>query len=153
MSGSEGVPADHEPARIRVLAICVFRHGRRILVARGRDDTKGEHFLRPVGGEVEFGERAEEALRREVHEELGLDIGGVIRLGVLENTFTYDGTPGHEVVFVFDASFEDRTVYDRSEIPLREAVWDGAARWIDLDALPPEPLYPDGLLELVDAAR
>ena len=135
--------------RIRVLAICVFRHEGRILVARGHDATKNEYFLRPIGGEVEFGEHAEEALRREVREELGLEIGAPTRLGVLENVFTYEGDPGHEIVLVFDAAFEDAETYRRDELPLNEPVWDGAARWIRMDSLPGDPLYPDGLERLL----
>lgn len=136
-------------SHIRVLVICVFRDGRRILVARGLDESKSEYFLRPVGGEVEFGEFAADALRREVREELGLEISAPTRLGVLENRFSYDAKPGHEVVFVYDARFADAAVYSKPELPLLEDVWDGFARWVSLDALPAEPLYPDGLLALL----
>ena len=139
-------------ASIRVLAICVFRHRQKILVARGFDAVKGEWFLRPVGGAVEFGETAVDGLRREVREELGAEIQDPVRLGVLENCFTYSGEPGHEIVFVYDAGFEDRDLYARPELPLNEPIWDGAARWIDLDFLPDEPLYPDGLLQLLRSA-
>ena len=138
--------------RIRVLAISVFQHEGRILVARGYDSTKSEYFLRPIGGEVEFGESSRDALIREVREELDLELRGAALLGVLENVFSYDGEPGHEVVFVYDAAFADATVYARDELPLNEEVWDGAARWIDLDALPREPIYPEGLLELLGEA-
>ena len=135
--------------RIRVLSLCVFRHDGRILVGRGYDVSKSEHFLRPIGGEVEFGESSEAALIREVREELGLEIQNATLLGVLENVFSYDGQPGHEVVFVYDAHFADAAAYAREEIPLNEDVWDGVARWIDLATLPDEPLYPQGVLELL----
>ena len=138
--------------RIRVIAICIFRDAGRILLARGYDQAKSEYFRRPIGGEVEFGESAEEALAREVREELGLEVRTLHRLGVLENVFSYDGKPGHEVVFVFDARFTDETVYSRDELPLHEDVWDGAARWVELDALPAEPLYPEGILGLLEGA-
>lgn len=134
---------------IRPLAICLFRHRGRILVARGFDDTKQEHFLRPLGGAVEFGERAELALRREIREELGVEITRPVRLGVLENVFTYRGRPGHEIVFVFDARFVDRRLYARPSLPLAEDIWDGPARWIDLSRPLPAPLYPEGLLALL----
>ena len=147
-------PAYLEPqlSSIRILVICVFRRGRSILVARGVDEVKREAFLRPVGGAVEFGESSLEALRREVREELGAEIIDPVRLGVLENRFTYSGQPGHEIVFVYDAGFEDPDLHARPELPLNEPIWDGAARWIDLDSLPAEPLYPDGLLQLLRAA-
>lgn len=43
-------------SRIRPLAICVFRHQDRILVAEGYDPVKDEHFYRPLGGGNEFGD-------------------------------------------------------------------------------------------------
>lgn len=45
-----------KPQTIRPLAICVFRHAGRILVAEGTDEVKGETFYRPLGGAIEFGE-------------------------------------------------------------------------------------------------
>ena len=78
---------------IRLLAICAFRHPNRILVGRGFDEQKKEAFFRPHGGAVEFGERAVDALRREIREELGAEIQNPVQLGVLENLFTYRARP------------------------------------------------------------
>ena len=135
---------------IRHLAICVFRRDSRILVGQGYDDIKKETFLRPIGGAVEFGELAADALRREVREELGVEIRDPVQLGVLENVFTYRGSPGHEVVFVFDAKFVDDGLYAKPSLPLDEPVWDGEAKWIDLAEPLAHPLYPDGLVALLD---
>lgn len=134
---------------MRELAICVFRDGSRILVARGTDDVKGETFLRPLGGEVEAGESVVDALRREIREELGAELSDPRLLGVLENVFTYRGEPGHELVHVHDARFVDASLYARRSLPLEEDVWEGEAFWVDLEALSDEPLYPDGLLTLL----
>ena len=134
---------------IRHIAICVFRHGPRILVARGFDDAEREYFLRPFGGAVEFGERAVEAVRREIREELCAEIEEPMQLGSLENLFTYRSRPGHEIVFVFDARFEDSTLYTQESIPIREAVWVGPAHWLDLGEPTPAPLYPEGLVKLL----
>lgn len=136
---------------IRNLVICVFRDGTRILVGQGFDDVKNETFMRPLGGAVEFGERAADALRREIREELGVEITDLTRLGVLENVFTYQGQPGHELVLVYDARFVDPGLYAKSSIPLNESVWDGRARWIDLSTPPSHPLFPDGLAALLDS--
>lgn len=139
-------------AGIRFVAICVFRDGNRILVASGHDDVKNERFFRPLGGAVEFGESAEEALHREIREELGREIKNVVRLGVIENRFEYRGRPGHEVVFVFDASFVDPSVYAQPTVAICEAGWDGPAEWLALSESLPAPLFPAGLFELLGQA-
>lgn len=136
---------------IRFVALCVFRKGSRILVGADYDDVKDEEFLRPLGGSVEFGETALEAVRREMREELHADISEPVQLGVLENIFTYRGGPGHEVVAVFDAQLVDRTLYDMERVPLHEELRGTEAHWIDLSDPPEMPLYPDGLLDLLRA--
>jgi len=136
---------------IRVIAISVFRLGNKILVAEGVDPSNSERFYRPLGGEVEFGERAADALRREILEELNLTIEHPTLLGVLENHFTYNGKASHEIVFVFDAGFSDTSVYERDELPIVEAVWSGPATWKDLAELRrgSHPVYPEGLIDLL----
>lgn len=68
---------------IRPIAICVFRRAGRLLVGEGYDPLKGETFHRPVGGGLQFGETSEQAMRREIGEELGVEIRGLRPLGVL----------------------------------------------------------------------
>ncbi|MDW3844990.1 NUDIX domain-containing protein [Micromonospora sp. BRA006-A] len=55
-----------------------------------------------MGGGIDFGETAEAAVRRELREELDVDLLDVRLLGVLENLFHAFGRDGHEIVFVFD---------------------------------------------------
>lgn len=137
---------------IKVLAIGLFRVGDRILVARGVDPASGEAFYRPLGGRVEFGERAADTLAREIAEELGGTVEETRLLGVLENLFEYDGRPQHEVVFVCDARLGDPSWYGRSELPVVEAGtgWE-PARWVSVEDLAagPERLVPGGLLALL----
>ena len=139
---------------IRLLSIGVFRVADRILVAEGADTATGARYWRPLGGGIEFGERAESALRREIHEELGAALAAVRLVGVLENLFVYEGRPRHEVVFVFDAAFADAALYARSELPVVEAEADWSpARWRPLAdfAAGAARLVPDGLLALLAA--
>ena len=137
---------------IRVVAVCVFRRGSQILVGCGYDTVKEESFYRPLGGSVEFGERAVEAIRREIREELQAEISEPTELGFIETIFTCDGHPGHEYVVIFDATFEDETLYDLPALPLFEECWGGEARWLDLSEPLSTPLYPEGLEELLRAA-
>ena len=137
--------------RIRPLALCIFHHDGKILVNEANDPITGKPFLRPIGGGIEFGETSAQAVIREVDEELGLSITDVRLLGTLENIFTYAGTPGHEIVQVYDAKFADASVYERPHLNAHES--DGAAfiaKWLPLDSVTGDtPLVPAGLDELL----
>ena len=98
---------------IRVIAICVFRHNDQILVAEGFDTVANLPFYRPLGGTVEFGERTKDTVVREIEEELGQAITNVRLITVLENLFIGEGQPAHEIVFVYDGQFVDRSIYDQ----------------------------------------
>jgi ADP-ribose pyrophosphatase YjhB (NUDIX family) len=140
------------PRHIRPIAICLFRNGNRILVSDGWDAQKKNAYCRPLGGAIEFGERSADALVREIREELGVEIRDLRLLGVLENLFTLDDNPGHEVVFVYDASFVDESLYQRATLPFHEDGWSsGEARWLDLAqaAEVKALLVPEGLAEFL----
>jgi ADP-ribose pyrophosphatase YjhB (NUDIX family) len=139
---------------IRPIAIGIFRLGDRILVGHGHDASRRERYCRPPGGALEFGERAGDALRREVREEIHAEIMAPLLLGVLENTFTLEGAPRHEIAFVFAATFVDSRFYRLPELPLHEAGWDGSLTWEPLDRFNDGTivLYPEGLLQLLGGA-
>ncbi len=139
---------------IGVKAVGVIRHEGRVLVERGYDRVAGSAFYRAIGGHVHFGERAADAVAREWREEYGLEMRGLRLLGVVENRFTYEGRPGHEVVFAFQGRVTDPGVYAREELDgvdpdenRHEAVWVAMADLEDGEV----PLSPDGLLALLRA--
>jgi len=138
--------------QIRPLAICIFRDGDRILVGEGYDPVKRETFYRPLGGGIEFGEHAEETIRRELREEIGAEAVSLQYLFTLENIFTFNGETGHEIVMVFDGRLVDEALYAQEIIEGQE--FDGfrqaplKAVWMRIEEFGPKlPLYPDGLLE------
>jgi 8-oxo-dGTP pyrophosphatase MutT (NUDIX family) len=140
--------------RIRALAICVFRHDDRILVAEGYDSVKHETFYRPLGGGIEFGESSKETICREITEELNVEVerDSLRYLGAVENIFTFIGTPGHEIVLIYDGMFRESGLYDQAVIVGKEANGeDIRAVWKDLDEFRDGKsiLYPTGLLELL----
>jgi 8-oxo-dGTP pyrophosphatase MutT (NUDIX family) len=140
--------------RIRPLAICVFRHEDKILVFEGFDPVKGEIFYRPLGGGIEFGESSEETVHRELREEIGADVKDLVYLGALENIFTFNGEPGHEIVQVYDGELTDSGLYEQAVITGHEPELNVSfeATWKSLDEFGPGKsiLYPDGLLDMLD---
>ncbi len=60
----------------------IVRDGRLLLVKRLRAPEAG-HWSLP-GGKVDFGERVVDAIRREIREEIGLEIDLVRPLGIVE---------------------------------------------------------------------
>ncbi len=140
---------------IRPIAIGILRRGDEILVDRGRDPTSGDVFYRPLGGALEFQEHSSDALRREFDEEIGASLTELDLLSVLENRFTYDGLPGHELTFVYEARFEDPQLYDTDVFSWRDSRSEGW-EWIGWRCLADfrneePPLYPEGLLEILRA--
>jgi 8-oxo-dGTP pyrophosphatase MutT (NUDIX family) len=109
-----------KPIKISVKAFCVFSRDTRILVFEGFDSTKSLYFYRPLGGSIEPGETSAEAIKREILEELGQEIQNVQLLGVLEEIFTHEGKPAHEVIFIYDAEFVDKSVYQQSSLTAQE---------------------------------
>ncbi len=81
LTAVEGVTVPPEPTgaapkaeSIQVIAICVFGRDDNILVFDGFDSVKGLPLYRPLGGGIEPGETSQEAVAREIHEELGLEV-------------------------------------------------------------------------------
>jgi len=138
------------PGRIRVLALGIIWRGDKLLVAEGYDPFKRQTFYRPLGGGVEFGEYARDALIREFDEELSAELVNIHYLETLQNIFTFDGQPGHEIILLFEAGFADETLYARDDLMVIEANESAQAAWKRLDEFTDEtPLYPAGLCDLL----
>lgn len=139
-----------KPGRIRVLALGIIWRGDEFLLMEGYDPTKRQTFYRPLGGGVKFGEHVRDALRREFDEELGATLINIRYLGALENVFTFDGQPGHEIILLFAADFADQALYVREELPAFEDQQRIPTAWKRLTDFTDEtPLYPEGLRDLL----
>jgi 8-oxo-dGTP pyrophosphatase MutT (NUDIX family) len=142
-----------KPSKIYVKAYCVFRHETRILVFEGFDSTDNLLFYRPLGGSVEPGETSVEAIKREILEELREEIENVKLLGVLEEVFTYDGKPGHEVIFIYDAEFVNKAMYEKPSMTAVEGNGEMLkVYWKDLTFFDDNFLAPVELRGLLEAS-
>ncbi len=137
-----------KPDKIRVIAICVFRHDHKILVAEYYDTIKQQVFHRPLGGTVEFGERSDQSISREITEEINAEVTDLRYLGAIENIFVFEGEKGHEIVQVYDGKFVDTKLYQKTFIQGIEQASPFRAVWVDLEKVGPgtPPLYPTGLV-------
>ncbi len=143
---------DRSYIRVKAYAVVVDPVGSHHAVWRGDDPSKTPSaFHRPLGGGVELGERSDAAVVREIAEELHATLIETRLLGVLESIFVYDGTPGHEVAFVYVGQLAEPDVVPKDG---REYVDNGEVNWVEwrpLDGAGVDlPLYPDGLQELID---
>jgi NAD+ diphosphatase len=72
-----------------VAGVIVDEQGRMVVLVRGKEPGKGKWDL--PGGFVDPGETAEDALRREVREEIGLAVTTLRYLGSWPNVYEYMG--------------------------------------------------------------
>jgi ADP-ribose pyrophosphatase YjhB (NUDIX family) len=87
------------------VAALLLHRGKLVLGVRGKEPGKG--MLDLPGGFVEFGETAEEALRREVMEELNLSIPHPAYLGSAPNKYPYGGIVYRTTDLFFVCELED----------------------------------------------
>lgn len=137
---------------IRAKSVCIFRHNGKVLLSEGHDPTKDEYYLMPIGGGIDFGETSEQAARREVLEEIGAEAHAFQLLGVRENLFTFNGSQGHEIVFIYEARFKDARLYDKPEFQGVES--NGLrfiARWFSQAQISSHQtnVYPAGIMDML----
>ena len=139
----------------RPVALGLLRVGDELLVFRGYDSSKDQTYYRPLGGTIEFGERSEAAVRRELREELNVTVTSTHLLGVIENVFTANREAGHEIDFIYEVSVTEIDALRAGPIVATEA--DGSSidcLWRPISTFTDsEPLHPPGLLALLSTQR
>ena len=117
------VPWDGGLINIRVGAI-LLRNGHYLMVNSGRTA-----YLYSVGGRVQFGETAEEAVQREVLEETGARLE-IDRLGFVHENYFYGDAPHNRGKLIYELAFffymrvpEDFSPVAGSFAPGERLVW------------------------------
>ena len=129
----------------------MIRRGDDVLLSFAIDPASGVRYGRFLGGAIEFGERAEDTVRRELQEEIGFELADVSQLGVVEDVCEWGGRAQHEITFVFVASFADPAAYQHERFVVNETVCDGPAEWVPMRRLTSGeiPFYPPELVPLL----
>ena len=140
------------PARIRAISVAVVVRDGHVLAEEYDGGPGAGPFLRAPGGGIEFGETAAEAMRRELREELAVEVDDLRLLTVAENIFTRGPKRGHEIAHVFAVRSSGLAALPLDE-RLRVLDGDTTVGWYriaDLRSGSPA-LYPDGILDLAAA--
>ena len=142
----------HKEGKIRVLALGLIRdRNNRTFLSEGYDPVKEDKFYRAMGGGVEFGETSLEALQREFQEEIQAEITNIRYLACLENIFTFQGKPGHEIIQLYECDFVHPKFYQQEQIPFNEGERKKTALWIDIKTLKSGNvrLVPEGFVDFL----
>lgn len=138
----------------KVLGI-IIRPDLALFVEEGFDSVEKEHFYRPLGGRIEFGERSEAALAREFREELGAELVDLRPFGVLENIFVYEGEESHEILFLYSCGFRDDAFLESKAYKVNEtggkvhtASWMAFEDW----STGQRHIVPDGLVDMLKSS-
>lgn len=95
------------------------------------------------GGRVELMESAQEAVVREIHEEIGIASQVVRPLWIVENFFKYREAQQHEMSMYFLVQPQTHEIYERGDaFTSIDGSTSLAFKWIERSALPGLDLYP-----------
>ena len=124
-----------------VIAVIENERGEVLFVRRKYDPAKG--MLDLPGGFVDCGERAEDALKREVLEEVGLQVVGADFLTTLPNTYLYDGLLYYTTDLAFRCKVGDWSLLSAGD--------DAAeCRLMPLSSVKPDDIGLDSIRKLVE---
>lgn len=138
------MPANSQTAtsvpRLRLRAAAIICRGGQVLLHR----AQGDAFWALPGGGIEPGESAAQAVVREMHEELGVQVLPGALACVVENFFTHAGVAYHETGLYLHTEPAPGSLLDETSGPYAgtegdrrlEFAWFGRADLADLDLRP-----------------
>lgn len=132
---------------MRAIALCLLQHNDRLLLQEFWHEFEQYTYYRPPGGGIEHGERAEQAVRREMREELDTELEDVRLLEVFENLFRYGERQHHEIVFLFEARLVGERLLANDRIAINENGNLRTGVWMPIPRLRRQEvvLYPEAL--------
>ena len=116
---------------IKVFTLCLIHTDTHVLLGR-KNRGFGEGKWNGLGGKVEQGEGIEEAARREVLEEAGIQVPVVERVGMIHFEFT--GNPEIMEVHIFRAKEFEGDLSESEEME---------PKWFTFDEIPFEYMWQD----------
>ncbi|HST65598.1 MAG TPA: DivIVA domain-containing protein [Mycobacteriales bacterium] len=146
--GGPVVPAAAGPS-VRAVTVALLADRGRMLVTELPDPVTGRTVYRPPGGEIAFGERGHEAVRRSLRDDFGIPLSEVRPMATLESIHRFAGREAHELVLVYEVATADPQVWAQARLRSRRG--DLTAIWapVDMFRRNEAQLLPEGLLPLL----
>ena len=127
--------------KLNVRTTGVFINGEKVLVHKCDEG----HYALP-GGRVQASEDSISALKREIEEELDLEIENTHSIGVVENFFIVPEANYHEYMWMIKSEFRDKSVYNKEKIigsePNKQLIFE----WVDINKLEDINFRPTGVI-------
>ncbi len=129
-------------------ALLLTENNGKILVQFVRRGKKG-NLYRPLGGHVEFGERSESTIKREIKEEVNSSIKGLELLGVIENIYRSETRLHHEIDFIYKGNLSNENLFENEIFDRDEDGRKEKAYWIAKSMFKEEKIkiVPRGILK------
>jgi 8-oxo-dGTP pyrophosphatase MutT (NUDIX family) len=132
--------ADTAMIEVIARAVIIDKNTQKVLFCATKNRS---HYYLP-GGHIEFGETAAFALRREIQEEINIDIpeDNFTFAGASENFFEQEGKSHHEVNFFFRAEISlDKNIQSAEEHIIFE--------WVSFEEFSKTPILPTSLIPML----
>ncbi len=121
----------------RVRACGVFRRRDEVLLIRQYNDAGVARYMTPGGG-VDYGEPVEDAVRREMREEVGVEVSALRYIGMFESLGeAQSGDLVHNVSLVYEVATHDEGIYRQDVVPVDDNGNPFTAVWIRAADVPP----------------
>jgi 8-oxo-dGTP pyrophosphatase MutT (NUDIX family) len=147
---SDNITFDRDTDRFNFRAAAIILDGKRVLLHRAADL---DWWLLP-GGRVAFGESTGETIKREMREEIGVDVKVERLVWVVETFFHHRGFDFHELGHFWLVRLPpDADVLQKQEFEMEE-IEDGGRfvfRWFDLSEVIDLPLVPSFLRDRLNS--
>ncbi|MBO8162008.1 MAG: NUDIX domain-containing protein, partial [Thermosipho sp. (in: Bacteria)] len=102
----EIIALDYLKQSIRNTVRAIIRRGEEILVIEEKDEKKGKYYYLPGGG-IEFLEKSDDAIYREIKEELECKIHDIKYKATVENLFEINRIKCHEMCRIYELKVDD----------------------------------------------
>ncbi len=133
---------------IRPNALIIIVKDNYVLAEKGVDLNTNKTFYRLMGGGIEFGELSSMTTKREMLEELNVEIINEEFLCSIENIFEFNSKKYHELTFLYKGEFLDKSMYEK-QIIQRVDGYSSYSEWVSISEIKKGNIifYPEKAIE------